>query len=135
MYEQTLPQLLLIPFVPKLMQKFDPRVLLAIGLVLFASSSLMSSSMTNLSAGPEFIVSNLVRAMGQPLIMVSTSLRKSQRSRVKVRLLESSLLGQNRHDWLIDNMNNAVSALNVGGFYVSFVNIQTINFFVIIFFD
>ncbi len=68
-----LPQLLLIPFVPKLMQKVDPRVLLAIGLVLFASSSLMSSSMTNLSAGPEFIVSNLVRAMGQPLIMVPLS--------------------------------------------------------------
>ncbi|MDZ4832840.1 MAG: MDR family MFS transporter [Candidatus Melainabacteria bacterium] len=68
-----LPQLLLIPFVPKLMQKFDPRLLLAIGLSLFSVSSLMSSAMTNLSAGPEFIVSNLVRAMGQPLIMVPLS--------------------------------------------------------------
>jgi DHA2 family multidrug resistance protein len=68
-----LPQLLIIPFVPKLMQKFDPRVLLGCGLVLFAFSSFMSSSMTYLSAGPEFMLSNLVRAMGQPLIMVPLS--------------------------------------------------------------
>lgn len=68
-----LPQLLIIPFVPKLMQKFDPRLLLGVGLFLFSISSLMSSSMTNLSAGPEFIISNLVRAMGQPLIMVPLS--------------------------------------------------------------
>ncbi len=68
-----LPQLFIIPFVPKLMQKFDPRLLLGVGLVLFSASSLMSSSMTNLSSGPEFIISNLVRAMGQPLIMVPLS--------------------------------------------------------------
>ncbi len=68
-----LPQLLLIPFVPKLMQRFDPRWLLAIGLILFAFSSLMSSSMTYLTSGPQFLISNLVRAMGQPLIMVPLS--------------------------------------------------------------
>lgn len=68
-----LPQLLIIPFVPKLMQKFDPRLLLGVGLVLFAASSLLSSSMTNLSSGPEFLLSNLVRALGQPLIMVPLS--------------------------------------------------------------
>lgn len=68
-----LPQLLIIPFVPKLMQKFDSRVLLGIGLVVFAFSSYMSSSMTHDTAGPQFIISNLVRAMGQPLIMVPLS--------------------------------------------------------------
>lgn len=68
-----LPQLLIIPFVPKLMQKFDSCVLLGIGLVVFAFSSYMSSSMTHDTAGPQFIISNLVRAMGQPLIMVPLS--------------------------------------------------------------
>jgi len=68
-----LPQLLIIPFVPKLMEKYDARILLGCGLMLFALSSFMSSNMTFLTAGPEFLISNLVRAMGQPLIMVPLS--------------------------------------------------------------
>ena len=68
-----LPQLLIIPFVPKLMQRFDPRILLGMGLTIFAFSSFLSSSMTHDTAGPQFLISNLVRAMGQPLIMVPLS--------------------------------------------------------------
>ncbi|MBX3149793.1 multidrug efflux MFS transporter [Candidatus Obscuribacterales bacterium] len=68
-----LPQLLIIPFVPKLMQRFDSRILLGLGLTIFALSSFLSSSMTHDTAGPQFLVSNLVRAMGQPLIMVPLS--------------------------------------------------------------
>jgi DHA2 family multidrug resistance protein len=68
-----LPQLLIIPFVPQLMQRFDPRVILGIGLALFATSCLMNSSMSYDNSGPQLIASLLVRAMGQPLIMVPLS--------------------------------------------------------------
>ncbi|HEY9679098.1 MAG TPA: DHA2 family efflux MFS transporter permease subunit [Drouetiella sp.] len=68
-----LPQLLIIPFVPKIMTKIDPRILLGVGITLFATSCLMNSNMTFLNAGDQLIPSLLVRAMGQPLIMVPLS--------------------------------------------------------------
>lgn len=68
-----LPQLVIIPLVPKLMNKIDSRILLTVGLMLFAFSAFLSSGMTHDTAGPEFIISNLVRALGQPLIMVPLS--------------------------------------------------------------
>lgn len=68
-----LPQLLIIPLVPKLMTRVDPRLLLGIGISLFAASCLMNSNMTFLNAGDQLIPSLLVRAMGQPLIMVPLS--------------------------------------------------------------
>ena len=39
----ALPQLMLIPFVPRLMRRFDGRLLVAIGLALFAASCFMNS--------------------------------------------------------------------------------------------
>jgi len=68
-----LPQLLIIPFVPKLMKRIDPRILLATGIALFAGSSFMNASMSYDSAGPQMILSLLVRACGQPLIMIPLS--------------------------------------------------------------
>jgi DHA2 family multidrug resistance protein len=68
-----LPQLVIIPFVPKLMQKIDARLLLGAGIVLFGVSSLMNAFMSADSAGPQMIVSLLVRALGQPLVMVPLS--------------------------------------------------------------
>lgn len=68
-----LPQLLIIPLVPKLMTKIDPRILLSVGITLFATSCLMNTNMTFLNAGDQLIPSLLVRAMGQPLIMVPLS--------------------------------------------------------------
>lgn len=68
-----LPQLLIIPLVPKLMTRIDPRILLSVGISLFAASCLMNTSMTFLNAGDQLIPSLLVRAMGQPLIMVPLS--------------------------------------------------------------
>ncbi|MBX9879366.1 MAG: DHA2 family efflux MFS transporter permease subunit [Candidatus Obscuribacterales bacterium] len=68
-----LPQLLIIPLVPILMKRFDPRLLLGSGLLLFAISSLMNAFMTHDHAGPQLIASLLVRAIGQPLIMVPLS--------------------------------------------------------------
>ena len=67
------PQLLIIPFVPKLMQRIDIRLLIGTGIVLFAVSCWMNSSLTNQSAIDQLRWSQLVRAAGQPLIMVPLS--------------------------------------------------------------
>src|SRR2546421_5900348 len=41
------PQLLLIPLVPRLMQRFDARIIIGIGFALFAASNFMNIHMTN----------------------------------------------------------------------------------------
>jgi len=73
-----LPQLLLIPFVPRLMQRFDPRLVIAVGFALFAGSNFMNIFMTSDYAGPQFMLPNIVRAVGQalafaPLAAVATA--------------------------------------------------------------
>lgn len=65
-----LPQLLLIPFVPKLMQRFDIRLLAAIGFSIFAVSCFMNSNMTSQTDITQLRWSQLVRAIGQPLMIV-----------------------------------------------------------------
>ncbi|HEY9675437.1 MAG TPA: DHA2 family efflux MFS transporter permease subunit [Waterburya sp.] len=65
-----LPQLFLIPFVPKLMQRFDARFLAAVGYSLFAVSCFMNSHMTHDTGIEELRWSQLVRAVGQPLMIV-----------------------------------------------------------------
>ena len=67
------PQLLIIPFVPKLMQRIDVRILIGIGISLFAASCFMNSELTNLSGLDQLRWSQLVRAAGQPLIIVPIS--------------------------------------------------------------
>jgi MFS transporter, DHA2 family, multidrug resistance protein len=68
-----LPQLFIIPFVPKVMQRIDIRVLIGVGISLFAVSCLMNSAMTNQTGIDQLRISQIVRAMGQPLIMVPLS--------------------------------------------------------------
>ncbi|WP_013323361.1 DHA2 family efflux MFS transporter permease subunit [Gloeothece verrucosa] len=68
-----LPQLFIVPFVPKLMQKIDSRFMIAVGVSLFAVSCLMNSTMTHDTGIDELRWSQLVRAMGQPLIIVPLS--------------------------------------------------------------
>jgi DHA2 family multidrug resistance protein len=65
-----LPQLFLIPFVPKLMQRFDSRFLAAVGFSLFAVSCFMNSHMTHETGIEQLRWSQLVRALGQPLMIV-----------------------------------------------------------------
>jgi DHA2 family multidrug resistance protein len=67
------PQLVLIPLVPRLMQRFDPRLVIALGLGLFAASNFMNVGMTPDYAGPQFLWPNIVRAIGQALVMVPLS--------------------------------------------------------------
>ncbi len=68
-----LPQLFISPFLPQLMRRFDVRVLIGIGVSLFSVSCLMNSTMTDETAGEQLIWSNIVRALGQPLIITPLS--------------------------------------------------------------
>jgi DHA2 family multidrug resistance protein len=68
-----LPQLLLIPLVPRLMQRFDARIIIGIGFVLFAASNFMNIYMTNDYASDQLLWPNVVRAIGQALVMAPLS--------------------------------------------------------------
>nr|WP_211178492.1 DHA2 family efflux MFS transporter permease subunit [Brasilonema octagenarum] len=65
-----IPQLFIIPFLPKVMQRIDVRLMVAVGVTLFSVSAFMNSKMTYQTGYDQLIWSQLVRAMGQPLIMV-----------------------------------------------------------------
>jgi DHA2 family multidrug resistance protein len=64
-----LPQLILIPLVPKLMQRFDTRYIAFLGLMIFAYSSFMNTAMSPDYAGDQLWIPNIVRAIGQALVL------------------------------------------------------------------
>src|SRR6516165_4797453 len=68
-----LPQLVLIPLVPRLMQRFDARIIIGIGFILFATSNFMNIYMTNDYAADQLLWPNVVRAIGQALVMAPLS--------------------------------------------------------------
>ncbi len=68
-----LPQLVIIPFVPRLMRRFDARLLVALGLCLFAASCFLNIDMDRNYSGPQLLVPNLVRAAGQALVLTPLS--------------------------------------------------------------
>jgi MFS transporter, DHA2 family, multidrug resistance protein len=68
-----LPQLVLIPLVPRLMKRFDPRLVIGIGFALFATSNFMNIYMTNDYATDQLFWPNVVRAVGQALVFAPLS--------------------------------------------------------------
>jgi MFS transporter, DHA2 family, multidrug resistance protein len=68
-----IPQLLVFPFVPRLMKRFDLRALVCFGTLIFAFSCWMNSSMSHDYAGDQFMISNIVRALGQPFTIIPLS--------------------------------------------------------------
>jgi DHA2 family multidrug resistance protein len=64
-----LPQLLLIPLVPLLMKRYDPRYVAIVGLSLFAASCFMNTTLSPDTAGDQLWVPNIVRAIGQALVL------------------------------------------------------------------
>jgi DHA2 family multidrug resistance protein len=64
-----LPQLLLIPLVPKLMQRFDARLIAFTGLMIFAYSCFMNTAMSADYAGDQLWIPNIVRAIGQAMVL------------------------------------------------------------------
>jgi MFS transporter, DHA2 family, multidrug resistance protein len=68
-----LPQLVLIPLVPRLMKSVDARLVIGIGFALFAASNFMNIYMTNDYAGDQLFWANVVRAVGQALVFAPLS--------------------------------------------------------------
>ena len=68
-----LPQLILIPLVPRLMQRFDARYIAFVGMTLFAASCFMNTQMSLNYAGDQLFVPNIIRAIGQALMLAPLS--------------------------------------------------------------
>ncbi|SDP88938.1 MFS transporter, DHA2 family, multidrug resistance protein [Phyllobacterium sp. YR620] len=64
-----LPQLLLIPLVPMLMKRFDARYIGFLGISIFAVSCFMNVMLSPDNAGDQFWIPNIVRAIGQALVL------------------------------------------------------------------
>jgi DHA2 family multidrug resistance protein len=64
-----LPQLILIPLIPKLMQRFDTRYVAITGLLIFAYSCFMNTAMSPDYAGDQLWIPNIVRAIGQAMVL------------------------------------------------------------------
>ena len=64
------PQVFMMPVAVLLLRRFDARLLLTIGLVLFSGSSFMNAALTNLTGYDQLKWAQLVRAMGMPLVIV-----------------------------------------------------------------
>jgi DHA2 family multidrug resistance protein len=62
-----LPQLLLIPLVPRLMRRFDPRLLIGLGFALLAAGNFMNIYLTTDFGSDQLFWPNVVRAIGQAL--------------------------------------------------------------------
>ncbi|MGH7154509.1 MAG: MFS transporter, partial [Acetobacteraceae bacterium] len=68
-----LPQLVLIPLVPRLMRRIDPRLVIGAGFGLFAASNFMNITMTNNYAADQLFWPDVVRAVGQALVFAPLS--------------------------------------------------------------
>ncbi len=68
-----LPQLLVIPLVPLLMRRIDGRLLVGTGLVVFAASCFMNLQMDAYYAAPQLFWPDVIRALGQAVVMAPLS--------------------------------------------------------------
>jgi MFS transporter, DHA2 family, multidrug resistance protein len=68
-----LPQLAIIPFVPFLMKRVDARLITICGLIIFAFSCFMNAHMSPDYSGDQLWVPNIVRAIGQAIILTPLS--------------------------------------------------------------
>lgn len=65
-----IPQLLILPFLPKILKLLDSRWVACAGVIIFGISCLMNSYMTDLVGMDQLFWSQVVRALGQPLLIV-----------------------------------------------------------------
>lgn len=68
-----LPQILITPLSAKFARTIDNRILCSLGLLLFSVSCFMNSSMSADTAGDQLVVSQVFRALGQPLVVLTLS--------------------------------------------------------------
>ncbi|MNR06289.1 Multidrug export protein EmrB [compost metagenome] len=68
-----LPQIFMMPVAAKLSKQFDNRAVCSLGLVLFAISCFLNSGMDANTSRDQLIYSQVFRALGQPLIVLTLS--------------------------------------------------------------
>ena len=68
-----LPQLVLFPAMPFLMKRFDARILVVLGTLLFAASCFINVNLTHDVGMDQLILPQLLRAAGQPLFSIPLS--------------------------------------------------------------
>ncbi|MGO4479557.1 DHA2 family efflux MFS transporter permease subunit [Massilia sp. 2TAF26] len=68
-----LPQLFVMPFVARLSQKIDNRIMCMFGLGLFGISCLMNAFMDASTGYDQLMVTQVIRAIGQPFVMLTLS--------------------------------------------------------------
>jgi DHA2 family multidrug resistance protein len=68
-----LPQLFIMPFVAPLSQKVDNRILCTFGLALFGGSCVMNAYMDASTGYDQLMVTQIIRAIGQPFVMLTLS--------------------------------------------------------------
>jgi DHA2 family multidrug resistance protein len=67
------PQLFIIPLVPLLMGWFDSRMLVGVGLAVFATSCFMNLHLDSYYSGPQLLIPDVTRAFGQALVLTPLS--------------------------------------------------------------
>jgi DHA2 family multidrug resistance protein len=67
------PQMLVMPFAAILSSKIDNRILCSFGLGLFGISCMMNANMDATTGYDQLVISQIVRAVGQPFIMLTLS--------------------------------------------------------------
>jgi DHA2 family multidrug resistance protein len=68
-----LPQLFIMPFAAALSSKVDNRILCSIGLAMFGASCLMNANLDATTGYDQLLWSQVIRALGQPFIMLTLS--------------------------------------------------------------
>jgi DHA2 family multidrug resistance protein len=65
-----LPAFLMMPILPRLLGRVDPRLMVIVGLLLFAVSCMLDTALTAQSVGHDFYASQLLRGVGQMCAMM-----------------------------------------------------------------
>jgi DHA2 family multidrug resistance protein len=65
-----IPQLFILPFVPRLIKIIDIRLIIAFGAMMFSGSCFMNAFLDPDYARPQFIFANIIRSLGQPLFLI-----------------------------------------------------------------
>jgi DHA2 family multidrug resistance protein len=65
-----IPQLFILPFVPKLIKIVDIRFVIAFGAMMFSASCFMNAFLDPDYARPQFVLANIIRSLGQPLFLI-----------------------------------------------------------------
>ena len=90
------PQLVMMPIVARFSKVYDNRLICSLGLLLFAMSSFMNSTMTADTVRDQLIASQILRGLGQPMIVLTLSNFATVRMELENMSSASSLFNMSR---------------------------------------